>query len=117
MQRGFRVHKQGQVHKAFTIIQARVSCYIYIFRFAPGCNGLYLVLACLGLEHKVSLRIAGRDEADLHSIIKQITEKAGGEAGGHSHAAGARIKEDAVEDFLKEATLVLGRRAIEEIVH
>ena len=79
----------------------------FVMSMADMMNGLY----------KVSLRISGRrNDVDLREIIKNITLKVGGEAGGHTFAAGAMIKEELVDDFIKEARRVLDKYGIEEIV-
>jgi len=79
----------------------------FILSLADMLNGTY----------KVSLRVSGRAEVDLREIVKKISEKVGGEAGGHQAAAGANIPEDAVEAFVQEAQAVLAKRGMEEIVH
>lgn len=56
---------------------------------------------------KVSLRCAGDNESDLMGIIKDITEKIDGEAGGHKDAAGAIIKTEDEEKFIEEARKIL----------
>ncbi len=68
--------------------------------------------------YKVSLRMSGRNkDVDLREIVKKVTDKVGGEAGGHQFAAGAMIKEEDVDNFIKEAKLVLGKKGLEEVVH
>ena len=53
---------------------------------------------------KVSLRITGDPEGvDLKSIISELVELVGGEAGGHQHAAGAIIDTEREEKFIEEA--------------
>jgi single-stranded-DNA-specific exonuclease len=53
---------------------------------------------------KVSLRIAGNPEgADLKSIVAELVERVGGEAGGHQFAAGAIIETDKEERFIEHA--------------
>ncbi|MBW2974977.1 DHH family phosphoesterase [Candidatus Woesearchaeota archaeon] len=80
----------------------------FIMSMADMINGYY----------KVSLRLSGREKGvDLREVIKKITDKVGGEGGGHAFAAGAMIKEEMVEDFIKHAQLVLGRYGLEEAVH
>ncbi len=67
---------------------------------------------------KVSLRISGRkNDIDLREIVKKVTDKVGGEAGGHMFAAGAMIKEEKVEEFVKIAKQVMGKKSLEEVVH
>ena len=79
----------------------------FILSMADMMNGYY----------KASLRFAGKGNGmDLRDIAKKIAEKVEGEAGGHMHAAGAMIKEERVEEFLKEAKLVLEKYGIEEVV-
>ena len=65
---------------------------------------------------KISLRIASYKpkDIDLRNIIKEITDKVGGEAGGHMHAAGAIIPNEKEEEFIKAAKFVLNEKAIEE---
>lgn len=63
---------------------------------------------------KISLRAAGNNGNDLMEIIKKITEKVGGEAGGHKDAAGAIIKTEKEEEFIKEAIEVLSKVTLEE---
>jgi len=68
--------------------------------------------------YKVSLRLSGRNkDTDLREVVKKVTDKVGGEAGGHKFAAGAMIKEEMLDDFIKEAKRVLGKSALEEVVH
>lgn len=58
---------------------------------------------------KVSLRItSGPEDVDLRDIIAEVTSKVGGEAGGHRNAAGALIKTEDEERFIKTAKEVLG---------
>ena len=68
---------------------------------------------------KVSLRLAGRNrDVDLKMVVEEIIENIdGGEAGGHMNAAGAMIKEEIVDDFIKAAKQVLGKFGLEEVVH
>lgn len=69
---------------------------------------------------KVSLRIANQrnriKDTDLREIMKEITEKAGGEYGGHMQAAGAVIQTEKEQEFVEAAKQVLAVRAIEEKV-
>ena len=61
---------------------------------------------------KISLRISGRkNDIDLREIVKKVTDKVGGEAGGHAFAAGAMIKEEKVEEFVKIAKQVMGKKS------
>jgi RecJ-like exonuclease len=62
---------------------------------------------------KVSLRISGRPGKgiDLKSIIEQITEKTGGESGGHKYAAGAVIDKDNEKGFIEAAKEILKKYA------
>ncbi len=79
-----------------------------VMSMADMMNGMY----------KVSLRISGRGkDVDLRDVVKKLTDKVGGEAGGHMFAAGAMIKEEMVDDFIKEAKRVLGKYGIEEVIH
>ena len=53
---------------------------------------------------KVSLRITGNPEdIDLKSIISELVERVGGEAGGHQYAAGAIIDTEREDKFIEEA--------------
>jgi len=53
---------------------------------------------------KVSLRITGNpDGVDLRSIVSELVERVGGEAGGHQYAAGAVIDTDKEGLFIEEA--------------
>ncbi len=80
----------------------------FVLSMADMMNGYY----------KVSLRLSGRNkDVDLRDIVKKISDKVGGEAGGHMNAAGAMIKEKKVEEFIKHAKLGLGKQALEEVVH
>ncbi len=56
---------------------------------------------------KVSLRYCGERDIDLKEIITEIAEKVEGEAGGHKNAAGALIKKEDEESFIKEAVKIL----------
>ncbi|MBU0628424.1 MAG: DHH family phosphoesterase [Nanoarchaeota archaeon] len=80
----------------------------FIMSMADMMNGYY----------KVSLRLSGRNkDLDLRNIVKRISDKVGGEAGGHMNAAGAMIKEENVDEFVKIAKQVLGKKSLEEVVH
>jgi RecJ-like exonuclease len=80
----------------------------FVLSMADMMNGYY----------KVSLRLSGRSkDVDLREIAKKIVDKVGGEAGGHTFAAGAMIKEEKVEEFIKAAKQVLGKESLEEVVH
>ena len=80
----------------------------FIMSMADMMNGYY----------KVSLRLSGRNkELDLREIVKRISDQVNGEAGGHMNAAGAMIKEENVDEFVKIAKQVLGKTSIEEVVH
>ena len=63
---------------------------------------------------KVSLRVAGKNKNDLMEIINKIAEKVGGDAGGHKDAAGAIIKTEKEEEFVKEAEKILNEATLEE---
>jgi single-stranded-DNA-specific exonuclease len=53
---------------------------------------------------KVSLRITGNPESvDLKSIVAELVERIGGEAGGHQHAAGAIIDTEHENRFIEAA--------------
>ncbi|MBS3097976.1 DHH family phosphoesterase [Candidatus Woesearchaeota archaeon] len=67
---------------------------------------------------KVSLRISGykNKDVDLRDVIKAVTDKVGGEAGGHKQAAGALIATEKEKEFIKAAKEILTQRAIEEKV-
>ncbi len=80
----------------------------FILSMADMMNGYY----------KASLRLSGRNsDVDLRDIIKKISDKVEGEAGGHMNAAGAMIKEEKIDDFIKTAKEVLGKYSMEEVVH
>jgi RecJ-like exonuclease len=69
-------------------------------------------------NYKVSLRITGRNnDVDLRAVIKKITDTVNGEAGGHQFAAGAMIKEEDVEMFIKTAKEVLSKKGLEEVIY
>jgi len=69
------------------------------------------------LTTKVSLRISGKKNGfNLKAIMDEIVEKVGGQAGGHMNAAGAVIKTEKEEEFIRVAKEVLEKKAIEEIV-
>src|SRR3989338_2221597 len=67
---------------------------------------------------KVSLRLSGkkRDYISLRDLIKSITDRVGGEAGGHVHAAGALISSEKEETFIEATREILGKIAMEEFV-
>jgi RecJ-like exonuclease len=51
---------------------------------------------------KISLRVSNNpDNVDLKKIISEITERIGGEAGGHQYAAGAIISSDKENEFIE----------------
>ncbi len=52
---------------------------------------------------KVSLRMSGNNNYDVREIIKKITEKIGGQAGGHKAAAGALISTELEDKFIEAA--------------
>lgn len=57
---------------------------------------------------KVSLRTTKTNkQVDLRDIVKKITDKIGGEAGGHMQAAGALITKEMEEEFIEEAKSIL----------
>ena len=68
------------------------------------------------LTTKISLRMAGtKNGTNLQNIIGQILSEINhGEGGGHVHAAGALIKTEMEEEFLKAAEEVLDRVVVEE---
>jgi len=78
----------------------------YILSLARNLNG----------TTKISLRISGRnnEEFDLRNIIKDISLRVGGEAGGHMHAAGALIPTDKEMMFIEAAKELLSKKSIEE---
>ena len=56
---------------------------------------------------KASIRISGEDNGiDLREVINRITEKTGGESGGHKNAAGAGIPTETEKEFIEEAIRV-----------
>ena len=52
-------------------------------------------------EIKVSSRNSGRTGRNLREVLKSVTEKTGGETGGHEHAAGCLIEIEKEEEFIK----------------
>ena len=58
---------------------------------------------------KISLRISGtrKGNIDLRDVVMKIVAKAGGEAGGHSYAAGAIISSENEEKFISAAKEIL----------
>ncbi|MBN2053061.1 DHH family phosphoesterase [Candidatus Woesearchaeota archaeon] len=53
---------------------------------------------------KISLRVTGNPEdVDLKSMISELIDRVGGEAGGHQYAAGAIIDTEKEEKFIEEA--------------
>ncbi len=81
-------------------------------------DGTYILSLAQMLDNttKVSLRFAGRKDIDLREIIKLITEKVGGQAGGHARAAGALIPTEKEKEFIESAREVLSKKALEEKV-
>lgn len=67
---------------------------------------------------KVSLRMCGvNDGVNLKQIIVDILKDMPNcETGGHANAAGALIPTDMEEEFTNRAKVILGKRAMEEIV-
>ncbi len=72
-------------------------------------EGTIIMSMCHNIEDdvKVSLRLCGRDGADLREIIKRICEECNGSYGGHRLAAGAIIPSEKEEEFLKTSIKVL----------
>ncbi|MCP3683444.1 MAG: DHH family phosphoesterase [bacterium] len=81
-------------------------------------NGTFVLSMARNINStKASLRISGRNnEADLVSIMSEITGRVDGNAGGHMNAAGAIIKTEREEDFIKAAKEILGKICLEEQV-
>ena len=82
-------------------------------------DGKFIMALAQTLDNttKVSLRMAGNNEnKDLRKIISRIAEAINGEAGGHAEAAGALIKTEDEERFIKAAKEILRQEALEEIV-
>lgn len=66
---------------------------------------------------KVSLRITKKKEGvNLVDILKNITDKIGGQSGGHMNAAGALISSKTEQAFIKESKKAMEKYAIEEVV-
>jgi len=66
---------------------------------------------------KISLRTSCLNNTEnLRELVEKIVEKVGGESGGHMNAAGAIIPTKIEEAFIEEAKIVLGKKAMEEIV-
>ncbi|MFC1800832.1 DHH family phosphoesterase, partial [Nanoarchaeota archaeon] len=63
-----------------------------------------------------SLRVVGKSELNLKSVMSKIVAVVGGEYGGHTHAAGAIIPTDKEGEFIKAAKTVLGKSAMEEVI-
>ena len=64
---------------------------------------------------KISLRAKSKN-IDLRDILKEIIGEADGEYGGHMQAAGAIIPTEKENAFIEKAKLVLGKKAMEEII-
>ena len=55
------------------------------------------------------IKISARStKFDMNSIVKKIIKKIGGEAGGHSNAAGATIQIEKKDDFIRELKKIIG---------
>ncbi|MBD3310273.1 hypothetical protein GF351_03580 [Candidatus Woesearchaeota archaeon] len=66
---------------------------------------------------KVSMRMSGdQKDLDLRQVVMEITQKTGGESGGHMKAAGAIIPVEKESDFICTAVEVLDKLALEEPV-
>jgi len=68
---------------------------------------------------KISLRVSGmkpREDIDVRSIVKEIVDVVGGEAGGHQFAAGAIIPTEKEGEFISAAKEILEKRCLEESV-
>ncbi|MEM4268295.1 MAG: DHH family phosphoesterase [Candidatus Woesearchaeota archaeon] len=63
---------------------------------------------------KVSLRIAGKANADLNKTLGFLVERVGGQAGGHKSAAGALIPQNKEQLFVEIAKTYFARGVIEE---
>ncbi|MBD3249214.1 hypothetical protein GF336_04155 [Candidatus Woesearchaeota archaeon] len=62
---------------------------------------------------KVSLRISSRknqEDGGMRGVMKEITDKVGGEAGGHMHAAGALVPVEKEEEFIAAAEDILKQK-------
>jgi RecJ-like exonuclease len=65
---------------------------------------------------KVSLRITGNpDGIDLKSIVAELVEMVGGEAGGHQYAAGAIIETEKEEKFIEQAKALFETARLKEL--
>lgn len=51
---------------------------------------------------KVSARVAGRNGKNVYKILSSVTQKIGGECGGHSLAAGCLISREKETEFIEE---------------
>jgi len=81
-------------------------------QFKPGV--FIMALARDGSLTKISLRVSGDIEIDLHNIMKQIVEKAGGEFGGHKSAAGAVIESRNENIFIDAAKEIFTKTRFRE---
>ena len=83
-------------------------------------EGTYIMTLGRNLDKttKISLRISGRREQskDLREILKSISARTGGEAGGHQYAAGCIIPTEKEEEFIKTAKEILIKKGMEESV-
>ena len=81
--------------------------YKYILSMAQTIEGLT----------KISLRSTDSKDIDLRSVMGEIIhELPGCEGGGHANAAGAIIPTKMEEVFIERAKLILGKRAMEEMI-
>ncbi|MBN1502229.1 DHH family phosphoesterase [Candidatus Woesearchaeota archaeon] len=113
-------------HDKFQIINARdnirpsiIGTIASILSNSPElAEGTYIMTMAQQYDGytKVSLRVSGSGENDLRVLIKEITDKAGGEAGGHKNAAGAIIPTDNEQEFINTALRILNQYSIEEVI-
>ena len=102
-----------------TMIGTLASIVAKSNQLAPGTFVLSLARAPDDFT-KVSLRMAGEKQAkgefNLMELLTAIAAKVGGQAGGHHQAAGAIIRTDKEEEFIKLARHHLSTARMEEKV-
>ncbi len=54
----------------------------------------------VSLDEDGSLKVSVRGGTDMGTVFREVAKEVGGEGGGHSEAAGARIPPDSLSDFL-----------------
>ena len=81
--------------------------------YAASCGQKEVGIAAEYRERKgaYDLSIRSRGEVDLNRILRLIAPKFGGSGGGHPSAAGARIPEGSLEDFLRAFDKKIGEES------